>query len=90
MFIIDDLLMAPLKGLTWIANKIDEVAQKEASDEGKVMDELMRLQLRFELDEIDEQEYNRLEGEIMDRLEAVRKEKEGQEIKDGKSGKERK
>ncbi|MEI6057176.1 MAG: gas vesicle protein GvpG [Lentisphaerota bacterium] len=84
MFIIDDLLLAPLKGLAWIANQIDEVAQKELSDEGKIMDELMRLQLRFELDEIDEKEYDKLEGEIMDRLEAVKKEKEGKESKDGK------
>ena len=84
MFIIDDLLLAPLKGLAWIANQIDEVAQKELSDEGKIMDELMRLQLRFELDEIDEKEYDKLEGEIMDRLETVKKEKEGKESKDGK------
>ncbi len=77
MFIIDDILLAPLKGLAWIANQIDEVAQNELSNEGKVMDELMRLQLRFELDEIDEAEYNKLEGEIMDRLESIRKEKEG-------------
>jgi hypothetical protein len=78
MFILDDILLAPLKGLTWIAEKIDEVAVGELSDEGKLMDKLMELQLRFELDEIDEEEYNKRESELLERMDAVReKNKEG-------------
>jgi hypothetical protein len=76
MFILDDILLAPLKGLTWIAEKIDEVAQKELSDEDSLMDKLMELQMRFELDEIDEEEYNKRENELLERMDAVRKENE--------------
>jgi len=36
----------------------------------------MELQLKFELDEISEEEYTRQEKELMARLEAIRKAKE--------------
>ena len=75
MFIIDDIILSPLKGLMWIAEKIDEMAENEISDEGKLMDELMTLQLQFELDEIEEDEYDKREAEILDRLNAVREAK---------------
>ena len=76
MFIIDDILLSPLKGLMWIAEKIDEIAENELSDEGKLMDDLMQLQLKFELDEIEEEEFDRLESELLDRLDMIRKAKE--------------
>jgi len=74
MFILDDILLSPLKGLVWIAEKIDEVAQDEVSDEGKLMDKLMELQMRFELDEINEAEYTKMESELLARMDAVREE----------------
>ena len=76
MFILDDILLSPLKGLVWIAEKIDEVAEGELSDEGKLMDKLMELQMRFELDEIEEDEYNKRESELLERMDAVRKKNE--------------
>jgi hypothetical protein len=74
MFILDDILLSPVKGLIWIAEQIDEVANKELTDEGQLMDKLMELQLRFELDEIDVDEYSKLESELLERLDAVREE----------------
>jgi len=74
MFILDDILLSPLKGLVWIAEKIDEVAQDEVSDEGKLMDKLMELQMRFELDEINEAEYTKMESELLARMDAAREE----------------
>ena len=79
MFILDDILLSPLKGLTWIAQQIDEVANKELTDEGQLMDKLMELQLRFELDEIDVDEYNKLENELLERLDAIREEENSDE-----------
>ncbi|MBU1615519.1 gas vesicle protein GvpG, partial [bacterium] len=63
MFLIDDILLSPLKGLIWLGQKINEVAEKEVSDEGVIKERLMELQLRFELDEIGEEEYDRQEEE---------------------------
>ena len=76
MFIIDDILLSPLKGVIWLGKKINEVAEKEFSDEGLIKEKLMELQLRFELDEISEEEYNKQEKELLERLDAIRKAKE--------------
>ncbi len=74
MFLIDDILLAPLKGVVWIGKKINEVAEKEQlSNEGEIKEKLMELQLKFELDEIDVEEYDRQEKEILERLDAIRR-----------------
>jgi len=76
MFLIDDILMAPLKGIIFLGNKINEVLEKETTDEGSIKERLMRLQLQFEMDEIDEEEYDKREDEILQLLEQVRKDKQ--------------
>ncbi len=75
MFLIDDLLMAPLKGVIFIAEKINEVIVKETSDEGAIKERLMSLQLKFEMDEISEEEYDRREDELLGMLEKIREDK---------------
>jgi hypothetical protein len=75
MFIIDDILLAPLKGIIFLGKKINEVIEKETSDEGSVKERLMALQLQFEMDEIDEEEYDRKEEELLASLERIRNEK---------------
>lgn len=76
MFLLDDILLAPVYSVIWMAKKINEVVEKEISDEGRIKEKLMELQLRFEMDEISEEEYNRQEKELLDRLDAIRKAKE--------------
>jgi len=76
MFLIDDILLAPLKGVVWLGKKINEVVEKELFDEGCIKERLMELQLKFELNEISEEEYNRQEKELLGRLDAIRKAKE--------------
>lgn len=76
MFLIDDILLAPLKGVIWLGKKVDEIVEKEVSDEGRIKEKLMELQLKFELDQITEEEYNRQEKELLARLDAIKKAKE--------------
>jgi hypothetical protein len=76
MFLIDSILLAPLKGVVWLGEKLSGIAEKELSDTGRIKEELMALQLRFELDQINEQEYNEREKELLDRLDAVTEAKE--------------
>jgi len=76
MFILDDILLAPVKGLVWLCEKLDEVAEKELTDEGRIKEELMALQLQFELDQISEQEYNQKEQELLARLDTLIKARE--------------
>jgi len=76
MFLLDDLLLAPLKGVVFIAEKINEVIEKETSDEGALKERLMELQLKFEMDEITEEEYDKREDELLKIMENIRKEKQ--------------
>jgi len=72
MLLIDDLLMLPMKGFLGIFKKIHELVEQELSDETHIREELMALRLRFELDEISEEEYNKQEGELLIRLDGAR------------------
>ena len=73
MFLLDDIILRPI---IWIADQINEAARMEISDEGRIKEKLMELQLRFELDEISETEFNKQEKELLERLDASRKAKE--------------
>ncbi|MEI6749946.1 MAG: gas vesicle protein GvpG [Bacteroidota bacterium] len=76
MFLIDDILLAPLKGVIFIAEKINEVIEKETSDEGAIKERLMALQLKFEMDEITEEEYDEREDELLKLLGNIREAKQ--------------
>ena len=78
MFLIDDLLLAPFNGVIFLAEKINQVIEKETSDEGTIKERLMGLQLQFELDEIDEEEYDRREDELLQYLAAIREQNQNQ------------
>lgn len=77
MFLIDNIILAPLKGTVWLSKKIAETAENQLSDRGRVKEELMRLQLQFELDEITEEEYCRRESELLQRLDTITKANNG-------------
>lgn len=68
MFLIDDILLAPLNAVVWLGKKLNDVAVSEFSDEGNIKEKLMELQLRFELDEISEEELIKQENELLERL----------------------
>jgi hypothetical protein len=72
MLLIDDILFAPLKGIIFLAKKVNDVIEKEMSDEGSIKERLMALQLKFEMDEIDEEEYDKREDELLKQLEIIR------------------
>jgi len=72
MFLIDDLLLLPVKGFLGIFERIHEMAEQELSDEGYLLERLMALRIQFELDEIEEGEYMKLEKELLEKLDAVR------------------
>lgn len=75
MFIIDDLFMAPLKGLLFLGKKIDKIVQEEFSDEGRIKELLMELQLKFEMDEISMEEYDKGETELLEIIERIQSDK---------------
>lgn len=57
----------------WVAKKLVEAAEQEEKDEGKLQGELLELQMRHELGEINDDEYAERETAILDRLSAIRR-----------------
>ncbi len=66
----------PVKGVVWIGAKLKRTAEEDVTDEGRIQEQLLELQMRFEMDEMDEEEYDRKETRLMEKLEAIRKYKE--------------
>lgn len=75
-FIIDDILLFPVNGVVWLGEKIKQSAEAELLDDSKVRESLLKLQMELELEEITEEEYQKRETELLDRLEEIRKYKE--------------
>jgi len=75
-----DLLVAPVFGpmraIIWMAKKIQEQAEGEMLDEDRVKSDLLELQMRLEMDEITEEEYDEQEGILLERLNSIRELKE--------------
>lgn len=68
MFLLDDILLAPAKGFFSIVKVIHDRAQDELYNPDKIQEELMALQLQFEMDEISEDEYDQREAQLLERL----------------------
>ncbi len=75
----------PVAGIRWSMSKVIQVAEEELSDDTPIKQELMELQMRVELGEIDDDEYLVQEKAIMLRLREVRewKEKLGKGVSGG-------
>lgn len=74
-----DLLTLPVLGapkmVQWLAEKLSEEAERESLDEGRVRGELLELQERYDAGEMEEQEYDRREKALLERLDAIREAK---------------
>ena len=71
MLLIDDFLI-------WLAEKLQEIAEREVTDESKLKEELLKVRTLYEIDQISEEEYTKREDEILKRLEAIRQRKSTQ------------
>ena len=80
MLLIDDLLALPFKGFLGILRTIQEMAERELTDEAYIQEKLLELQLLYEMDEIGEEEYSAQEAELRARLNALREAEEPPEL----------
>ena len=81
-FIIDDILLSPIRLTVWVAEKLKDAAYQEITDDSRVHEDLLHLQMRYEMGEIDDDAYEAEETRLMAKLEEIRKIKEEQEISD--------
>jgi hypothetical protein len=66
------LPLAPLRATVWIAEKLLEYAESELNDEATVRRLLVEAEMAFEDGELSEAEYELIEDELLERLEAIR------------------
>jgi hypothetical protein len=66
------LPLAPVRGVGWVAERIREAAEEQYYDPAPVERELAKLEQDLLDGEIDEEEFDRREDELLDRLEEIR------------------
>jgi hypothetical protein len=72
------LLTAPLEGLVWIAEQIEERATDELDKKENLQKRLTSLQLRFDLGDISEEDFVIQEQEILEAMELELNENENE------------
>jgi gas vesicle protein GvpG len=72
MFLLDDILLSPIKGIVWLAEKVRDAGQEESEREGDLITaELRELYLLLESGKIAEEEFDGRERQLLDRLERL-------------------
>jgi hypothetical protein len=78
MFLLDDLILAPIKGLAAVCQKVHEAAQEDLEGQEKaVMTDLAELHHLLDAGQIGDDDFNVREGDLLDRLEAFRQSRGG-------------
>jgi hypothetical protein len=80
MFLLDDILLLPLKApvaaFEWIMKQIQTMANEELLNDQPWKERLIELQMRLELGEISEEEYAVEEAQVFRALREIRARKE--------------
>jgi len=72
MFLLDDILLAPLKGLTAVCRQVQEAARQELENQQKaVMAALTELHRRLEAGQIDDSQFDAQETRLLEQLERI-------------------
>ena len=71
MLLIDDLLLAPAKGLLFVCRELAKNAEEALEDDEPVRQELQQLYMRLETGAIGEREFEEREQRLAKRLEAI-------------------
>jgi hypothetical protein len=75
MFLIDDILLSPAKGVLWVFQEIHDAAQQEFAGESETITAaLSELYMRLETGQITEAEFDAQEKTLLDRLDRLQAE----------------
>jgi len=80
VIILDTLLLG---GIKFVLGKIAAAVDAELSDDTALKEELLEAQMRLELGELSEEEFTRIEREILDAIRVVRERMRGSEDETG-------
>ena len=65
-------LMGPIKGVVWIAETIQDEAEKQYYGEDAIRAQLMELELKMDMGEISEEAFTEAETDLLQRLKISR------------------
>ena len=71
MFLIDDLLFAPISGFKFVLNTLAKVAEEQYTDDAPLKERLLELQLLLDNGEISEDQYAEEEAAIFRQLREI-------------------
>jgi hypothetical protein len=90
MFLVDDILLSPVKGVLWVFREIHEAAQQELAGESEaITGALSELYMRLEIGQITETEFDAQEKVLLDRLDRLQAAEKAAEAPEKKPGKPR-
>jgi hypothetical protein len=75
MFLIDDLLLAPFKGFSFVMNTLRRVAEEQWTDDAPLKEQLLALQVELEDGTLTEEEYLQAEAAILREIHEVQRRK---------------
>ena len=71
MLLIDDLLMLPFSGFSFVMRTLQKVAEEQYTDDAPVKERLLELQLKLESGEVSEEQYAQEEADIIRQLREI-------------------
>jgi len=72
MFLLDDILLFPIKSIFWLFRELHNAAQEELASEAEaITTELSELYMMLETGRITEEEFDAREKELLDRLDEI-------------------
>ena len=77
MFLLDDLLLAPVKGVAWLAQQIQKETNHQLFDPAVIKARLAELQEQFDSGVINEAELRKAEEELLERLQVAKLREQG-------------
>jgi len=79
MFLIDDILLAPARGLLWVFKEIHHaVEQEQANEADAITAKLSELYMMLETGQMTEAEFDAAEKALLDRLDAIKERADGE------------
>ena len=77
MFLFDDLILAPVKGVAWLAQQIQKETNHQLFDPAVIKARLAELQEQFDSRVINEAELRKAEEKLLERLQVAKLREQG-------------
>jgi gas vesicle protein GvpG len=74
MFILDSLLIG---GIRFVLDKIATAVETEMNDDTALREQLLEAQMRYELGELNDKEFARLERDLLKRIREIKEQRQG-------------